>query len=237
MRVIACLLTALVAGVPAAAQGWKEYAYPRYAFSVSFPADPKIETMTYQASGGRVVEARVYSVIRPGSVLRMTIADVSGASVEDTVEINHAVETLTAGGEIKADIPHRIRAVYGRQLSIAHADGSRSFVAVFYRKWRIYQIEGIALADSEDAVADAIRFQQSLDFRPSLDFAAGIRLPMGVFVRYLSALVAGDCPRISWPASPSATIPWSHAMDQRLLVTQQDAQASPMRTLNEGETI
>jgi hypothetical protein len=171
MRAIACVLTALVVGTPAAAQGWKEYAYPRDAFSVAFPADPTIETASYLASGGRVVEARVYSVTRTGSVLRMTIADVSGAPVEDTVEIDHAVETLAEGGEIKSDAPHRIRSVYGRQLSIEHADGSRSYVAVFYRKWRIYQIEGRALANDEEARAAAIRFQQSLDFQSSLDFA------------------------------------------------------------------
>ena len=58
MRLIAltsALLTAgaLAASHPAAAQSWKEYSYPEQVFRVSFPADPKVETTTYQASGRR----------------------------------------------------------------------------------------------------------------------------------------------------------------------------------------
>jgi hypothetical protein len=164
MRAIAYILAAFVAGGPAAAQSWKEYAYPSYSFSVAFPADPKIETTTYPASDDRSVEARVYSVTRAGSVFRMTIADLADTAIEETAAVEHAVKMLSTAAEIKVDIPHRIRAVYGRQLSIDHADGSHSFVAIFYHKQRLYQIEGTALATGEDARADAIRFQQSLDF-------------------------------------------------------------------------
>jgi hypothetical protein len=53
--------------------------------------------------------------------------------------------------------------------SLPRSDGSHSFAAVFYRKWRLYQIEGIAL--SAQGEADAIRFQQSLEFQQSPDFA------------------------------------------------------------------
>jgi hypothetical protein len=67
-------------------------------------------------------------------------------------------------GEIKVDIPHRISRVYGRQLSIAAADGSHSSVAVFFHKQRLYQIEGTVLPNGTNATSDAIRFQQSLSF-------------------------------------------------------------------------
>jgi hypothetical protein len=43
------------------------------------------------------------------------------------------------------DIPHRVRAVYGRQLGIAGANGGYSYVALFYRNNRLYQVEGDAL--------------------------------------------------------------------------------------------
>jgi len=42
------------------------------------------------------------------------------------------------GGEVKFDIPHRIVRVYGRQLGILGADGSRSTVAVFDYKGRLF---------------------------------------------------------------------------------------------------
>jgi hypothetical protein len=163
MRLIAIAFAAFVAAGPAAAQSWNEYAYPGDAFSVAFPAAPKVETTTYQAADGRAVEARVYSVAQDDSVFRMTVVDLPDATTEESV-LDHAVKTLSRGGEIKLDIPHRISRVYGRQLSILGPDGGRSSVAVFYHKKRLYQIEGTALPTANNATADAIRFQQSLAF-------------------------------------------------------------------------
>jgi hypothetical protein len=177
VRLTACILVALLAASPVAGQGWKTYAFPAYSFAVAFPDDPKIETATYQAAGDRRVEAHVYSVTRENSMLRMTVVELAGAPVEDTAAIEHAVTALTQGHEVKLDIPHHIGAVQGRQLSIVRSDGSRSFAAVFYRKWRLYQIEGIALAGDQNALADAIRFQQSIEFGQSLDFADQAPLP------------------------------------------------------------
>jgi hypothetical protein len=166
MRLIAFILAVFVASSPAAAQGWKEYSYPDYAFTVSFPAEPRIETTTYQAADGRPVPARVYSATQDNGVFKMTVVDLSNAALEESAVVDHAIKTLSQGGEIKLDIPHRISRVFGRQLSIQAADGSRSSVAVFYHKQRLYQIEGKALAPG-NATADAIRFQQSLVFTDS----------------------------------------------------------------------
>jgi hypothetical protein len=166
MRLIAYILAAVVAGGPTAAQSWMEYSYPDYAFTVSFPAEPKIETTLYQAADGRPAPARVYSVTENNSVFKMTIVDLSNAALEESAVIDHAIKTLSRGGEIKLDIPHRISRVFGRQLSIQAADGSHVSVAVFYYKGRLYQIEGTALATG-NTTADAIRFQQSLVFTDS----------------------------------------------------------------------
>jgi hypothetical protein len=96
----------------------------------------------------------------------MTIVDLSDGALEESAVIDHAVKTLSRGGEIKLDIPHRISRVFGRQLSIQAADGGHVSVAVFYYKGRLYQIEGKALATG-NTTADAIRFQQSLVFTDS----------------------------------------------------------------------
>jgi hypothetical protein len=164
VRLIAFFLAVSVASGPAAAQSWNEYAYPGYSFTISFPADPKIETTTYQAVDGRSVEARVYSVTQDDAVFKMTIVDLSDAAMEESAVIDHAIKVLSKGGEIKVNIPARINRVYGRQLSIVGTDGSRSSVAVFYHKGRLYQIEGRALPSGNDAASYAIRFQQSLVF-------------------------------------------------------------------------
>jgi hypothetical protein len=164
MRLIAFILAAFVASSPAAAQSWTEYSYPDFAFTVSFPAEPRIETAIYQAADGRSAPARVYSVIQNNAVFTMTIVDL-GSGLEESAVIDHAIKTLSQGGEIKLDIPHRISRTFGRQLSIRAADGSHSSIAVFYTKQRLYQIEGKALATGN--TADAIRFQQSLVFTDS----------------------------------------------------------------------
>jgi hypothetical protein len=160
---VALFGSGLAAGGPAAAQSWKEYAYPDYAFAVSFPAEPKIETTTYPAADGHPVPARVYAVEQPGSAFKMTVADLSETGLEETVVIDHAIKTLSQDGEIKLNIPARVGRVFGRQLSILGQDGRRSSVALFYLKGRLYQIEGKSLPPG-NATSDAIRFQQSLIF-------------------------------------------------------------------------
>jgi hypothetical protein len=162
MRLIAFALAAFVAGGPAAAQNWQEYSYPAYSFTVAFPADPQIETTTYRLADGRMVEAHVYSVSQNDSVLNVTVAELANTGLEESAIIDHAIKTLSAGAEVKINIPHRVYQVYGRQLSIAGADGSRSTVAVFDFNGRLYQIEGKALPGGNPL--DMLRFQQSLVF-------------------------------------------------------------------------
>ncbi len=164
MRKFSLILASLIVAVPALAQTWKEYTYPSLGFAVSFPAPPAMETQSYQAADGSSAQARVYSVTQPNSVLRMMVVDLSDKNLEEQAVIDHAVKSLTGDGEVKLNIPHRISRVYGRQLSITGRDGSHDSVAVFYNRKRLYQIEGLALPNGNDATADAIRFQQSLVF-------------------------------------------------------------------------
>jgi hypothetical protein len=164
MRAIAFILAALLASAPAAAQSWQEYSYSDYAFSVAFPSNPQIETTTHQVANGRSVAARVYSVRQNNVDFKMAVADLAGTNLEERAVIDHAIKTLSEGGEVKVNIPHRIYRVYGRQLSIARADGSQSMAAVFDYKGRLYQIEAKALPGATGAEFEMIRFQQSLTF-------------------------------------------------------------------------
>jgi hypothetical protein len=66
------------------------------------------------------------------------------------------------GGEVKINIPHRVYQVYGRQLSITGAGGSRSTVALFDFNGCLYQVEGKTLPGGNPL--DMLRFQQSLVF-------------------------------------------------------------------------
>jgi hypothetical protein len=162
MRLIAFVAAAFIAGSPAAAEEWQEYAYPDYAFTVRFPASPRVETATYQVADGRTVPAQVYSVSQNNGAFTVTVAETGKADLDENAIIDNAVRRLSAGAEVKVNMPHRIYRVYGRQLSVRRPDGSASTVALFVHKGRFYQVEGQMAADGSPL--DMLLFQQSLVF-------------------------------------------------------------------------
>jgi hypothetical protein len=166
MRVIPFVFAAVVVGSPALAEGWEEYAYPDYAFAVAFPANPQVETTTYHVADNRPVPARVYSVRQGNVVFKMTVAELEATNLEESAVIDHAIKTLSQGATVKVNIPARIYQVYGRQLTVEGADGSRSMVQLFDYKRRFYQIEAKAPPDQNvsNPQSAVVRFHQSLTF-------------------------------------------------------------------------
>jgi hypothetical protein len=162
VRLIAFIVAALAASAPAGAQSWREYEYRDEGFTAAFPAEPKVETTSYQAAGGRLVEARVYSVAKDGGEFKVTVADLSRTEMSEGNVMAYAVMMLSRRGEVKFDIPHSTRRIIGRQASIDGADGSQTYASVFFHNRRLYQIEGTVPAGG--STADGIRFQQSFDF-------------------------------------------------------------------------
>jgi hypothetical protein len=97
-------------------------------------------------------------------VFKVTVVEMPGKQTGSNATLmKEATKVVAAGGIIKFDIDHRVRAVYGRQLGIAGANGGYSYVALFYRNNRLYQIEGTAFVAGGPAEVEAMRFQQSLD--------------------------------------------------------------------------
>ena len=166
MRAIA-LLFALILACPASADDWKEYDSSDHAFTALFPTDPKIEATTYQTPDGRAFNARTYSSAQDSGAFTLTVAEVpeTGNQTGEDALLNDAIRKMTGGGAVKFDIQHRIRWFYGRQLGIAGANGGYSYIAVFHHNNRLYQIEGKAFVAGGQAEVDAMRFQQSVDFR------------------------------------------------------------------------
>jgi len=163
MRLITFIVGMLAASAPAGAQTWREYEYPNEGFTAAFPAEPKVETTSYKAPGGHLVEARVYSVVQEGGEFKVTVADMPqhpGTSEGDVMA--YAVFMLSRKGELRLNLAHATRSVIGRQAIIDGADGSQTYASVFFHNGRLYQIEGTVPAGG--STADAFRFQQSFDF-------------------------------------------------------------------------
>ena len=166
MRMIPLAAAAFVASTSAVAQSWEEYSYPDYAFSVAFPAHPQVHTTTYQVADNRSVPARIYSVRQANVVFSMIVAELEGTNLEESAVVDHAIKMLSQSATVRLNIPARIYQVYGRQLTVEGADGSRSMVQLFDYKDRLYQIEAKALPDQNvsNPQSDVVRFHQSLDF-------------------------------------------------------------------------
>ena len=163
MRLIIFLVAIIAASTPAGAQGWREYEYPNEGFTAAFPAEPRVETTSYPAPGGRTVEARVYFVLQEGGEFKVTVADMSHTEMSEGNIMAYAVMMLSRRkGEINFNIPHSTRRIIGRQASIDGVDGSQTYASVFFHNRRLYQIEGTVPAGG--STADGFRFQQSFDF-------------------------------------------------------------------------
>jgi hypothetical protein len=93
---------------PAAAQNWQEYSYPAYAFTIAFPSDPRVQTTTYRLADGRSLEAHVYSARQNDSVFTVTVAELGNTGLDERAVIDYAIKTLSEGGEVKINIPHRV---------------------------------------------------------------------------------------------------------------------------------
>jgi hypothetical protein len=164
VHIIAVILALFFTG-SALADDWKEYDNAEYSFAIHFPLDPTLEATTYQGPDGRSLAAHTFSAAKETGVFKLTIVEMPGEETgEDAAVVKDAAKTLAEGSAVRFDIPHRVRAVYGRQLGIAGANGGYTYVALFYYKMRLYLVEGKAFVAGGQAEADAMRFQQSLDF-------------------------------------------------------------------------
>jgi len=77
---------------------------------------------------------------------------------------------LRKTGEIKLDVNARINREFGRELSVAENDGSRSTMGIFFINHKLYQLQARILPpDPVAGSADALRFQQSLRFTANDD--------------------------------------------------------------------
>jgi hypothetical protein len=142
MRLITFIVAIISASAPAGAQGWKEYEYPNEGFTVAFPAEPEVETTSYQASGGCLVGARVYSVVQEGGAFKVTVADWSHTEMSEGNVMAYAILMLSRGGEVKFDIPHSTRRIIGRQASIDGVNGSQTYASVFFHNRRLFSDRG-----------------------------------------------------------------------------------------------
>jgi hypothetical protein len=165
-RALALVLAGLLAAPSHAfAAGWEHYAYPDDGFAVQAPAEPMAAKGQFKTQTGLIVPQTVYTARQADIVFQMTVGDFRGTSVDKQSAIDMAVQQLSAESEIKLNIEARIDAQFGRNLTIAGKDGSRSVAAVFFVNGKLYELVGKSLPpDPLSGSGKAVRFQESLEF-------------------------------------------------------------------------
>jgi hypothetical protein len=159
-RLVALGSLLLAAAGPAQAQEWREYAYPDAGFSAQFPVRPTVAELQYKA-GGLSAPARVYAAHQGSADYSVTVADLSGSSVDKDAAIAGAARVLAVSGAVKLDVIERIDREYGRELIVVDRDGGRTATAIFYLNQKLYVLAGRTDPDSGPM---GVRFQQSLQF-------------------------------------------------------------------------
>lgn len=186
MRFVFIAIPAMLIWGSAAAEGWQEYIYADYQFAISFPESPKMDAGRFELSGAASVPARIYSVTMPDGNFRVVIADFTDRPESENAIIKAAEDALKRDGTVKIELPARVQAVFGRQLSVAGRDGSHTSAAVFVYQHRLYEIAGTASpAAAQTGSSDAIRFQQSLRFTGNTAGFFGVNLIFGALRRLL----------------------------------------------------
>jgi hypothetical protein len=150
-------------------------------YTVNFPGEPTIETITWPSEYGAVFPGRVYSVADGSSRYSVTVIDYSNAekihaqlvkpeSFQDPIywqiDIQASIQYAATkyrrrdGAKVTYDAWHYIDLVEGHQLQLTNADQSRTFVGIYLHENRLYILE----ATVPPRAAQPGLFQQSLSF-------------------------------------------------------------------------
>jgi hypothetical protein len=162
---VAWLIAALLIPVAALAEEWKAYPYPDPGFAVQLPAAPNVEKSTVKTSAGASLPETRYILRQDRIVYTLSVVDYSSTSADEKSTIAETEKSFGTSGKVTVAIDARVNRSYGRELSVAGTDGSRSSVAIFFVNKHLYTLVGQALPPNAiEKSGDAIRFQESLQF-------------------------------------------------------------------------
>lgn len=163
--VLIAALAAILAPGHASAQSWQVYSYPDQGFAFQLPTAPKIEDGVAAAPTGGAAPVKTYSAKAAGIDYTLSIFDLSKSAAQERDAIAQAESALGKTGAVAVSVDARINRQFGRELTIDAKDGSRLTVALFFMNQHLFQLVARAAPpDPTDRSADALHFQQSLQF-------------------------------------------------------------------------
>jgi hypothetical protein len=139
---------ALTVSTPAFAE-WIEYKNPAEAFMVNFPAEPKVENITYTTESGAKAPAKLFSADEGAGHYTITVVDFSGSQRDEANAMAHAAAQMRTKGQVKFDYDSELDGIHGHQLSMILPTGAQYQVQLFLyvQEHRLYIAEGTVPAE------------------------------------------------------------------------------------------
>src|SRR5258708_18670187 len=114
---------AVIFAVPAYAQGWDEFTDREQHFTVNFPGDPKVETITYETEKGTALPAKVYSAKDArGGEYSITVVNYASAAAETGSAISQAAKAIRAKGDGRYDGMEHTNNMKSQRVSVVLPD-------------------------------------------------------------------------------------------------------------------
>jgi hypothetical protein len=176
----------LFISAPSFAQEWIEYVSPTDFFTVNFPAEPKVQNITWETEYSITLPGRVYSYEDGKSRYSVTVVDYADIEKKHAERAKgcKATEAYPDVCNDRGDAELRGALVYaslkffqrdvkvtdyayynadrveGHRLQLTNADGSRTFAVIHMHENRLYMLEGTVPKGSPPPAL----FQQSMGF-------------------------------------------------------------------------
>ena len=161
---------ALTFAAPAYAQNWDEYTDREQHFTVNFPGDPKVESITYKTRKGTAFPGKVYTAKDArGGEYKITVVTY-GDSPEIHSAIGEAGNAERAKGDVRFDAVEHQNNMMSQRVSVAMPNGRFLLAEALEDHGRLFIME----ADTPPKMPPPSQFQASLQV---LD-------DMGVAIRY-----------------------------------------------------
>lgn len=150
---------ALAFTVPVHAQGWEEFTDREQHFTVNFPGDPKVESISYKTDKGTALPAKVYTAKDArGGEYKITVVNYTTAPAEAGTAIAEAAKAERAKGDVKYDGLEHQNNMKSQRVSVAMANGRFLLAEALMDHGRLFIME----ADTPPKMPPPSQFQASL---------------------------------------------------------------------------
>jgi hypothetical protein len=132
MRFASLVASLLLVGLSTSAMAqaeWAEFVDRADHFTVNFPGDPKVDTITYKTAKGTSLPAHVYTAQDSRGIYKITVVDYRTAPTENPTAVAEAAAAVRAKGEVKYDAQENLDRIKSQRISLMEPGGERRTLA------------------------------------------------------------------------------------------------------------